>query len=65
MFGAAALRFFVREGEEIRSTAELSIGLLRGRRPNIRFAAALFNRLEDDIRSSIVQDGQRASSTTA
>jgi hypothetical protein len=64
MFDAAALRT-LREGREIRRTAALSIGLLRGPRPNIRFAAVFFNRLEDDIRNSIVQDGQRASSTTA
>jgi hypothetical protein len=59
MFEAAALRFLAREGQEIRRTAALPIGLLRGRRPNIRFSAVLFNRLEDDIQNSIVQDGQR------
>jgi hypothetical protein len=65
MFKAAALRLFAREGREIRRTAALPVGLLRGRRPNIRSPQSNFNRLEDDIRSSIVQDGQRASSTTA
>jgi hypothetical protein len=63
VFEAAALRFFAHEGREIRRTAALPV--LRGRRPNIRFAAVLLNRLEDDIRNSIVQDGQCASSTTA
>lgn len=36
MFEAAALRFFAREGREIRRTAALPVDLLRGRRPNIR-----------------------------